>query len=213
MAGDPELMSMLAFYWWKHSDRAEAQSTALYWWRRAALLGHQDSQELLGLIHTEGFDGAVEIDYGEAAKWYTMLAEAGNREAQSWLGYHLFLGEGPGLDIDLDKSIHWLNQAAAHGDLKCQLMLSMCYAHGRGVPQDHAKAVELCTAAAAAGSQQARAFLEELSEAERNGAGAGLAVAGQHSPFAWGTNSVDLTAVATAAAAVAVAAVFYAGRT
>ena len=80
-------------------------------YRRAADLGHAESQKQLGVMHAKG-EGVPQSDT-EAVAWYTKAASQGLPEAQYLLGVRLILGRGTAKDEQA--GLDWYRKAAAQG--------------------------------------------------------------------------------------------------
>ena len=69
---------------------------------------------------------------------------------------------------DLEKRAHWLTKAAEQGDAECQVLLSLAYKFGHGVPQDTSQVVAWVRKAAMQGNAQAQ---NNLGDCYENGTG------------------------------------------
>ena len=83
---------------------------AVKWVRKAADLGHVESQYLVGRGYFKGI--GVPQDYKEAVKWYRKAAEQGNADAQYSLG--VMYQRGDGVPRDLLPAYMWLNLALSN---------------------------------------------------------------------------------------------------
>lgn len=84
--GDVEAQFQVAEKYYLGLGVEEDAAEAVIWYEKAALQGHVEAMEKLGIIYYVGEEG-VEEDEEESQKWYTMAAEAGSKDAREKLGY------------------------------------------------------------------------------------------------------------------------------
>lgn len=98
------------------SEQDEDHKKAVYWYRKAAYLGHADSQESLAYMYEVG--QGLKQDKKEAFYWYLQAAEQGIAHAQFSVGYGYYHGIGTYQNIK--KAILWYRKAAKQGNLAAQ---------------------------------------------------------------------------------------------
>ena len=111
-------------------DRDYAGAVRSY--RLAALQGHADAQNNLGVLCARGT--GVPQDYIEAWKWFRRAAQQGHAGAQFNLGRLYTVGHG--VQQSDAEAAKWFRRAAEHGFADAQMDLGYMYARGLGVPQD-----------------------------------------------------------------------------
>jgi len=136
---------------------------AAEWYRKAADLGHTESQKNLGWCYESG--EGVNQDLVKAVELYRKAAEQGNVKAQRNLGLKYYHGEG--INQDFAKAVEWLSKAAAQGEANAQGILAVCYYNGQGVKQDDAKAIEWWRKAAANGDESSKNILAQLESQDK----------------------------------------------
>lgn len=144
-AGDVEAMFQLATEL-RRDTSEEGRAERLDWYRKAAELGHTESQVMLGSDYAHGV--FAPLDAVAAAKWYGMAAKNGHAEAQYYMGVAHHLGKG--VREDPVEAAKWYMKAAEQGYASAQFMLGWVYAHGHGVEKDPATSLVWWRKAAAA---------------------------------------------------------------
>lgn len=124
------------------SELDQNYDEAVMWYRKAADLGHADSQCNLGRFYEEGV--FAEQNYAEAGKWYRKAAVQGQKCAMSRLGLFYLKGLG-GLPQDGATALKYssdgcsnrnqlelaeLLAAGQQGDLASLYRLGLCYLSG-----------------------------------------------------------------------------------
>lgn len=132
---------------------------ANYWLKKSAESGHQMAMFTLGVMEITG--ERIQKNPVSGAHWLEKCAALGDQYAAVTLGLHYLDEETE----DTEKALQYLNQAAKANNAEAIYILGTCYLDGLGVPQDEAKARELLTQAAQAGSQDAQDLLNEMDEA------------------------------------------------
>lgn len=89
-------------------------SNAIYWFEKAALQGHGDALDNMGLCYENGY--GCDQDYTLAVKYYQMAAELDDPWAQYHLGCCYLYGNG--VQKSTTKALEWLNKSAANGNTK-----------------------------------------------------------------------------------------------
>jgi len=109
---------------------------AFNWFMGAAERGFAVAQLQVGHLYRDGY--GIDKDYAQAAGWYRKASEQGLRAATLELADLVHAGKG--VKRDLREAARLYTMAAVHQPY-AQLMLSILYAQGRGVPPDMAKSV------------------------------------------------------------------------
>jgi len=99
-----------------------------------------EALEKLALVYENGL--GVSQDFERAIKLYEHAARRGSLSAQIYLGQRYQYGH-PGLCYDIKKSVEFLEMAALRGQVLARQELAECYAEGKGVLKNIAKAVEI----------------------------------------------------------------------
>jgi len=105
---------------------------AFAWYQKAALQGHLQACQILGLMYQKG-DG-TKADPEAAKKYYQYAADRGLAEARYGLG--LLYAEGLGVPRDEELAIFWLKKADRQNFSPSSVALGIMYAGGRGVSKD-----------------------------------------------------------------------------
>ena len=168
--GDKFAMAKLAQAYLDGDDEVEQDPVkAAYWFRKEAELKDSEGAFNLGLLYAKGF--GVERDFEKAAEWmekavtwgdpdgkapaalYRSMAEnqkkaeAGDAAAMAALAEG-YMGLGGSLDQagsgkDYKLCLQWAQKAVDAGCAAGYWPLALAYEHGRGVPKNDKKAVEL----------------------------------------------------------------------
>jgi hypothetical protein len=107
-------------------------ATALSEFRPLAQQGDEDSQTMLGMMHSKGM--GVTQNCKVAIEWYTLAAKQGHPVAQYTLGN--WYREGKHVPKNYKTAVKWYT-LAARLDASAQNNLGAMYAHGLGVPKDY----------------------------------------------------------------------------
>ena len=145
-------------------DKAGNQTAAFECCLKAAQMGHQDAQNVVGWRYEVG-KGTAKND-AQAFEWYKKAAEAGHRIAQSNLGICYEYGRGVSKDMEL--AVKWYRKAAENGWPRAQTKLGSCFYSGKGIQKNHTEAVKWFRKAAEAGNTTAQ---EKLAWCLRYGQG------------------------------------------
>lgn len=129
---------------------------AVTWLRKAADLGHAESQYLLSRCYYYG--QGVNLDHFEEAKLLRKAAEMNHIDAQYWLGICYYHGEGVGKDYA--EAAKWWYKAALQGHIWAQSNLGKCYYYGEGVSKNEAEGIKWIRKAAAQGYGAAQWWLD-----------------------------------------------------
>ena len=84
---------------------------------------------------SDGFNAAINIDNGEAARIFRVSAEKGDRNSQHILGVMLY--KGLGVRQNYREAFKWLSLAADQGHSQAKLDLSIMIYHNKGIPKNH----------------------------------------------------------------------------
>jgi TPR repeat protein len=153
--------------------------TAIEWLQKAATQGNARAQFNLGKSYYLGL--GVPKDAIKALEWLEKAATQGSADAQTAVGeiYHGIGStyyKGDDVPIDATKAVEWFRKSATYGYANGQLMLSICYFQGRGIPKDNVLGYAWANLAAGTGSEDAattRAIIEKempptaIAEAQR----------------------------------------------
>ena len=130
-------------------------SKAFLLFKKAADLGHADSQNHIGYCYKYGL--GVSKDLSEAVNWYKKAAKQGDEHAQNNLGNCYYKGEG--VSKDFSKAVKWYKKAAEQGHEDAQYMLGVCYYEGKGVSKDLPEAFKWYKKSAEQGDEYAQYML------------------------------------------------------
>ncbi len=115
------------------------------WYQKAIDNGSTDAMVNLGWMYEQG--KIVAKNEAEALKQFKKAAESGDHYAQNWLGYAYREG-ALGLTQDFEQAKNWYTKSIENGNIPALNALGWMYEHGKGIPKDEAKAVELFKKAA-----------------------------------------------------------------
>ncbi len=147
-------------------------------YERAAMLGHANSQNEIGIAYYLGeyerkykdvYDKVGEPDYVNAEFWFDRSAQQGNVNAMYNLGVMYYNGFGrrksPEEEVNLftfdnlpigtpnyQHAFYWFDKAAQNGNISALNYLFVMYREGAGVKQDDKKAFECAKQAAEKGA-------------------------------------------------------------
>jgi serine/threonine protein kinase/TPR repeat protein len=100
-------------------------------------------------------------DPSASLRWFETAAALGQTEAMTQSG--LMLASGVGVQRpDFEAAVRWFEKGAEKGDTDSTYALAECFAYGKGVAQNRAKAVELLRPAAAFNHPAAYVLLGDL---------------------------------------------------
>ena len=116
--------------------------------RTKATAGDASSQNILGVIYTEGSFGFAK-DSKEAVKWWRKAAVRGHSYAQFNLGHTYAFGEG--ILQDDKEGAKWIRKAAEQGHVQAQGFLGIMYTKGGAVPRNLQEAIKWFRKAGVAG--------------------------------------------------------------
>ena len=132
-------------------DIAFDYNQAADWYLKAALQGHDDAQNNLGIMYTHGI--GVAQDYKQAFEWFIKAAERKNVVAMSNVANCYYSGKG--VAQDYCKAAEYYSKAAYLGYANSQEVLGEMYLDGKGVEQNDAKAAYWLKAACENGERSA----------------------------------------------------------
>ena len=155
---------------------------ALKWFRLSAENGFPKGQYYLGIFYYNGY--CVYKDYGFAIRWFTMAANQGYSKARIALADAYMDLHNPNRDIKKAASLYI--SAAESGDVSAYYKAGMCYYRGKAIKLNYHQAIEyfrlgykegdvdcegvtqdtniasmMISHAAIAGSDDARAYLDD----------------------------------------------------
>lgn len=126
--------------------------------RVQAHVGNAHAQEQLALAYLAGI--GVPRDPAQAAHWLTRSAAGGSLEGQYLLGKSEVLHGKP--DTDFRPAAALLRQVVQGGCIPAQFYLGLLTLHGKGVPKNVPKGVQMITTAAKAGVPSAQVWLGSM---------------------------------------------------
>ena len=159
-------------YLWGQSKLEKDETKGAKLLEKSALQGHFEAQARLGVCYTKGT--GVKKDRSKAIEWHRKAAQQGFEISLTELGgiiglaplssYYLQFSSCNFWD-DIDAVINNADQyikKAEQGDAQAQYYLGICYANGKGVQKDDAKAFEWMQKAAEQGYAKAQTNLGVL---------------------------------------------------
>jgi TPR repeat protein len=144
-------------YLYDYEEIEEADITALSHYLKAANMGYNPSEYMIGEYYKNGY--GTEENPELAFQYYMRAYEHGNWEAIEELG-NCFLN-GYGTEKDDDLMYKFFSEGAKLEYPNCIKYMGGCYQNGRGVEKDLAKAKECYQRAADMGDKWAQKRLEE----------------------------------------------------
>jgi len=164
----------LGCLWEFSSGEGDGDAEAVRWYRKAADQGHANAQFNLGIMFEDG--RGVRASEEEAVRWYSAAASQGHPSAAFNLGCMLEANEERQAEAAL-----WYEVAAKRGHANAKFNLGLMYKHGRGVPLDLTRALELLLSSAGEGDERANVEAAALVKAT-NDQVKGAAAAAQAEP-------------------------------
>ncbi|KAF9110929.1 hypothetical protein BGX27_005688 [Mortierella sp. AM989] len=132
---------------WSHPSTQQDCSEALKRYQKAADLGDEVAQCILGFMYQKGY--GVARDYSKAFEYYQLSAGQGFAEALADLGD--MYREGHGVTQDYSMAFRYYQQSAGQEYISALVVMGYMYRKGYGVAQDYSKAMELFQRAASQG--------------------------------------------------------------
>lgn len=126
----------------------QAEGFFMRYLRETAGQGEAESQFILGLAYSDGWDGTIKAG-STAAKWRELAAELGDLRPLLVTG--LLRKEKARVEPDQAKALQWLTSAAERGDNYAQVILGDKLLEGDGVPADWLRGAGWIKNAATAG--------------------------------------------------------------
>ncbi|WP_087016347.1 tetratricopeptide repeat protein [Thaumasiovibrio subtropicus] len=163
-AGDPDVMTDIADFYYEAVYLEQDYEEALKWFIKAGDLGDSYGAYSAGYMFYNG-EGA-ETNYPLAAKYHTIAAKAGDMDSMFELA--IMYDEGTGVEQSYKQSAHWYQQAAEAGHDGAMYNLGVAYDTGEGVSQNFEKSAYWYQQAADLGNSDA---MFNLSVAYFNGEG------------------------------------------
>lgn len=134
--GDVEAMNVLAGnYNWGTGVMID-KDKAFSWWKKAADLGHDESQYYIGVMYATG-DG-VKQDYAKATEYFEKAAAQDYADAIYQLG--IFKRHGFGCRKNGEAAMGYFEKAAAMGNTEAMRCAAFMYYYAEGVKRDYKKA-------------------------------------------------------------------------
>ena len=129
---------------------------AVKWLQRAADLGFEEAQMMIGLCHYKG--QGFEKDTKKAIE---ILSEVNIPESCFLLGGIYETGDED-IPVDFEKAFMWYQLADAGGDLDAKYRLGLCYHYGKGVTQDKQQGLMYLQEASKLGHEAAKRAIMDL---------------------------------------------------
>ena len=136
--GDLEAMNVLAGNYNYGTGVEVDQKKAFSWWKKAADLGHDESQYFVGLFYSTG--DVVGQDYKMAIKYFKMAADQGYVDAIYQLGR--FIYHGFGCRKNIKGGLMIMDKAAEAGNKEAMNEVAHAFYQGEGVRHDFKKALK-----------------------------------------------------------------------
>lgn len=156
---DPRAMAAMGLCYERGLGVARSLSKARLWYAAAVDEGNDDACETL--VQMEARAGNM----SGALQWLERMADDDSIPAQLILA-HMHLN-GTARNADPQEGIRYLRYAAMQGNGDACLMLSTCYATGRGVPRNDELMMGWLVNAAEAGNQAAESLLRQTRETKK----------------------------------------------
>jgi clan AA aspartic protease (TIGR02281 family) len=147
------------------AERRSDYETARREYLTAALDGHPNAQNNLGLLYLKGLGGPVDIE--QALRWFSIAAASGQVNAQTSLADMYESGKAG--TVDYSRAFYWYHRAAVSGFFIAQFSFASMLESGRGVKADPVEALAWYILAARnhpSGSNEY--YLEEFNKASRS---------------------------------------------
>lgn len=145
-AGHGSAMLNLGVMYQRGLGVGQSSSEALRWYRAAADAGNAQGMHNLGWMYFNG--RGVAQNNAEAARWWRAAHDAGLHAQEgfsgaAWTRLGEFHHYGRGVAQNDAEAALWFGRAADRGHSEGKWWLAWAHAHGRGVPQDPARAADL----------------------------------------------------------------------
>jgi TPR repeat protein len=141
-----------------HYNPSLAEPEDIERWKQQAESGDVSAQVAYAFVYYRG--ERTTRDYALARKWFTAAARNGHIQAKFFLGAMLENGWGGKLDLGGAAALYL--SAATAGYMPAQHNLGMLFQEGRGVPKNLAEAYYWLSVAAANGSNNSEAVIQQL---------------------------------------------------
>ena len=148
----PALLDLAGYYARPPDGSPADMGQAIHYFERAAELGSDRAQAILGNIFALGLQGKP--DYDQAVKWYRMAAAQGQPDGEFGLGVRYAFGQG--VPLDLQEARRLFTAAADQGQINAQYDLGTIYEEGNGVAADRSLATHYFQLAAEQGMSKAQ---------------------------------------------------------
>jgi TPR repeat protein len=154
----PAMLDLASFYMHPPDGASADLEQAIHYYEKAANLGSDRAQAILGSIFATGAQGKP--DYEQAVTWYRKAADQGQRDGQFGLGVRYELGQG--VPMDLQEARRLFTAAADQGQAGAQYQLATMWEEGKGDAADPAMAQHYYQLAAEQGMAKAQFRLGRL---------------------------------------------------
>jgi len=135
--GDIEAMNIIAGNYNWGTGVLKDKDKAFGWWKKAADLGHDESQFYVGVMYGTG--DVVQQDYKKAAEYLKKAASQNYADAIYWLGK--FKRHGFGCRKNPTKAIEFFERAAELGCQEAAIDVAWMFYHGEGIRSQPKKAL------------------------------------------------------------------------
>ncbi|HYR57619.1 MAG TPA: protein kinase [Chthoniobacteraceae bacterium] len=135
-----QLDSLSAVLLLAEAERSRNVRESFAWYSTAAATGRPEAYLQMGLLLSNGIDGAPELE--KAYYYFNLAAESNDVDAKTALAEcHLF---GKGTPKDFEHGVKWLKEAADQGNLRAMNRLADGYDHGNfNLPVNYDEAFRL----------------------------------------------------------------------
>lgn len=137
---------------------------AIQYYTKAAELGHDVAQYVLGTIYATGkmpiSEEHVPKSIPDAVKWYKKAADQNNADAQHELAGLYWTGNG--VPKSEKEAARLCTLAAKQGHMLSQFMLGIMYHSGKGVEQSNSESIKWFRLAAEQGHEESIAIVKEF---------------------------------------------------
>ncbi len=141
------------------------ETEAFKWFKRSAEQGSAPAQTMLGAYYDLGMGGAAKNET-EAAKWFRKSADGGNANGIYNLANYYLEGKG-GIAKDRAEATRLYEEAAKKGNANAQRNIAITYYKGEDVTKDIDKAKYWMKKSADNGNEQAREYLPQMADEEK----------------------------------------------
>jgi hypothetical protein len=132
--GNPDAQYRLGIHYQTGLGLEKDDFEAAHWYEKAALQGHLEAVNALGMLLY------AHDDYTNAAIWFERGAEAGDAKSQCNLA--ALYRKGVGVSRNDELAFHWFQKSALQNSALAQAELGRMYKSGLGTQQDYVAAYQ-----------------------------------------------------------------------